>query len=111
MSVSLGVRSGVLSWGPPGSDGGSAVTGYVLRWREGAGGSWTLVSLGASARRYVFSGLVGGGYYQIKPSARNRAPGGGFQEGRWVVKSMQPCSAGQQVRMAAGDHVYCVSDS
>ncbi len=108
VSVSLGVRSGALSWGPPASDGGSPVVGYVLRWREGTSGEWTVVRLGASARRYEFTGLVGGGYYQIKLSARNRAPGGGggFQEGRRVVRSLQPCSAGERV-VASVSYVYC----
>ena len=106
--VSLGVRSGALSWGPPASDGGSPVVGYVLRWREGTSGEWTVVRLGASARRYEFTGLVGGGYYQVRLSARNRAPGGGggFQEGRRVVRSLQPCSAGERV-VASVSYVYC----
>ncbi len=63
--------------------------------------------MGASVRRYELSGLVGGGYYQVKLSARNRGSGGGFREGRGVVRSLRPCSVGERAA-AFGGFSYCV---
>ncbi len=95
-----------MIWAPPSDDGGSPVVGYVLRWREGTSGTWTEVQLEASARSYLFTNLVGGGYYQVKLSAKNTDPDGEPREGRPAIKGLNPCSVGQQI-LGGLSYVYC----
>ncbi len=106
VSVLVWVESATLIWAPPSDDGGSPVVGYVLRWREGTSGTWTEVQLEASARSYLFTNLVGGGYYQVKLSAKNTDPDGEPREGRPAIKGLNPCSVGQQI-LGGLSYVYC----
>ena len=69
-TVTAGSASLVASWSAPSGDGGSAVTGYVLRVLKGA----TLVktvSLPATARTATVTGLANGTGYAVTVAARN----------------------------------------
>ena len=76
-SVLAGVTGSGLTatWAPPASDGGSAVTGYDLRWSV-AGGSWTTLSDQMSP--VVLVGLAPGTAYEVQVRARNAAGAGGW---------------------------------
>ncbi len=104
VSVLLGVESATLVWSPPGDDGGSPVSGYLLRWRV-RGGDWLPprepLELNASVRYHVFTNLVGGGSYQVRLWAKNAVG-----EGDHVFKGVYPCSAGQQI-LRAISYFYC----
>ena len=63
----------VINWQAPASDGGSAVTGYVIERRTGFGSSWvkcaTVTSLETSC---VFYDLLEGTTYEYQVRAENR---------------------------------------
>ena len=64
-------RSAMISWTPPTSDGGSAITGYrVARTGYGTDQGWTAV-LPATARSQEFLNLSNGGAYTLSVRAIN----------------------------------------
>lgn len=77
-AVQDGATTATLSWSPPSSDGGSAITGY----RVTGGGTSTL--LAATARSHRFSGLVAGTTYSLSVQAVN-AVGTGAAAARSVT--------------------------
>jgi hypothetical protein len=72
-----------LSWSKPFNDGGSAVTGYAVLWREGTSVNPTEVPLGATTTSYTVSGLVNGGLYQFGVEATNSSGTG--PTGAWAT--------------------------
>ena len=70
LSASAGNRQVTLSWKPPTSNGGAAITKY--QYRRGSG-TWQDVSGGAAARRVTVSGLTNGTTYTFSVRAVNRA--------------------------------------
>ncbi|MGA1838633.1 fibronectin type III domain-containing protein [Herbiconiux sp. 11R-BC] len=71
VSVTPGDGSAVVTWGAPGDDGGSALTGYTLEYRAGAG-AWTTWTSAAVAPTTV-TGLANGTPYEFRVSATNGA--------------------------------------
>ena len=62
-----------VMWGMPADDGGSAITGYRVRYRT-SGGAWSApmaVEGGASATSYTMTGLTNGVGYEIQVWAVN----------------------------------------
>ncbi|MGR3914256.1 MAG: fibronectin type III domain-containing protein [Gammaproteobacteria bacterium] len=74
-----------LAWTAPANDGGDAITGYAVRWAEGAGSiSWVIPpgENGAATEstdiNYTLTGLKGGTTYEIQVAARNDAGTGAW---------------------------------
>ncbi len=88
-SVTPGVYSLVVSWSPPASDGGLAVTAYDLRYVETSvdkttDSNWTVLqdawTTGGGALRYTLTGLTGGTQYDVQVRAVNDAGTGPWSE-------------------------------
>ncbi|XP_072180962.1 twitchin-like [Diadema setosum] len=63
-----------LTWSPPRSDGGSAITGYVIERREPGRGSWTMVNRApVTDLSYTVPNLREGGEYEFRVIAENKA--------------------------------------
>ena len=62
-----------VMWGMPADTGGSAVTGYQVRYRMNGGGwsNWMTVAGGASATSYTMTGLTNGIGHEIEVRAVN----------------------------------------
>jgi hypothetical protein len=75
LSVSAGYASGSLNvwWEPPASDGGVAISDYVIQYRTSAGpGSWSTFSDGTStATGTTITGLSNGTAYDVQVAAVN----------------------------------------
>ena len=74
-----GVESGEvrLTWGPPASDGGSAVTDYAIEYALTGSAVWIVVDEEEStARSHTVSGLTNGTSYEFRVVAVNAAGAG-----------------------------------
>ena len=82
----------VVSWNAPASDGGSAITGYKVQWKEAAG-SWDtpadVSETTVTGKTYTITGLTDGLEYAVRviavndigdgpPSSEETCPGGGY---------------------------------
>ena len=67
-----------VMWGVPADDGGSAITGYQIRYRmeDGQWTNWMAVDGGASAMSYTIMGLTNGIGYDIEVRAVNSVDAG-----------------------------------
>ena len=67
-----------LSWTPPASDGGVAISGYQYQRRAGTGayGQWMPIPGGPSSGSYVVTGLTNGTRYGFRVRALNSNGGG-----------------------------------
>ena len=73
LTASVESESITVMWGMPADDGGSAITGYQVRYRM-AGGQWSgwmTVAGGASATSHTIMGLTNGIGYEIAVRAVN----------------------------------------
>ena len=77
LKTAAGNESALLSWTPPGDDGGAPVTGY--RYRRVGG---TTEDVGAEARRATVGGLVNGTEYSFEVWAVNRVGEGARSEAK-----------------------------
>jgi hypothetical protein len=71
-----------LSWQPPSSDGGAAITGYEVQWRGASSpcdSGWSSVAVVAGTSGNV-PGLVNGDRYCFRVRARNAAGWGPFSD-------------------------------
>ena len=73
LTVTSASETITVMWGMPADTGGSAVTGYQVRYRisEGAWRNWMAVEGGASATSYTIMGLTNGIGYEIAVRAVN----------------------------------------
>ena len=73
---------GTLSWTAPSSVGGSAITGYEYRQREGsaAWGSWTAIDNSANSTSYQVTGLDANTEYTFQLRAKNNAGSGLYSD-------------------------------
>ena len=60
-----------VSWSVPGLNGGPAITGYEVQYRQGAGGTWSDWRHGGSATTTTIGGLTADTEYQVRVRARN----------------------------------------
>ena len=66
----------LVSWRKPGSDGGSPLTDYNIRYRPGTGGPWTQLSFVDNVTGIRLLGLTNGQSYQVQVQAVNaQGPG------------------------------------
>lgn len=73
LSAVRGDSSITLSWTAPASNGGSAITDYVVQHSNNSGSTWTTFSDGTStATSATLTGLdAGGGFYSLRVAAVN----------------------------------------
>lgn len=69
-------RSLTVSWGPPETDGGSPVIGYVVAYRVSGSAAWSQSS--TAAKSLVVAGLVNGTTYEVRVAAVNARGAGPF---------------------------------
>lgn len=69
-----------VTWSAPGSDGGAAISDYIVEWRESAGpGAWNTFADGTStATTAMVTGLTNGTSYDFRVAAVNVAGTGAF---------------------------------
>jgi hypothetical protein len=70
----------VVTWSAPGSDGGAAISDYIIQWRESSGpGAWNTVADGTStATTATVTGLTNGTGYDFRVAAANVAGTGAY---------------------------------
>lgn len=76
-----GPRNVALTWTAPASDGGSAITDYVVEYKVSTGSTWVVVADGISTNASALvTGLVAGTAYVFRVKAVNNisASGGGY---------------------------------
>lgn len=66
-----------LTWAAPASNGGAAITGYVVEWTP-AGGSAETVNTGSATASYTKTGLTNGTAYTFRVAATNAAGQGQY---------------------------------
>lgn len=72
LAATVGDRSVALSWSPPSSDGGSAITDYVIEYKLTTGGVWSTFSDGVNTLTSVdVTGLSNDNSYDFRVSAVN----------------------------------------
>jgi hypothetical protein len=76
----------VVRWATPTSNGGSAITGYVVRTYAGGSVDRT-IEVAASARSVTIRGLVPTGPYLVRVQAVNAAGGGTWSASSGVVRA------------------------
>lgn len=74
LTVTYGNASAALSWTAPASDGGAAVSDYVIEYRASSASSWTTANDGVNTNlAYTVSGLTNGTLYYFRVAAKNVA--------------------------------------
>ena len=103
LSVTPADGSVELIWSEPSSDGGSAVTGYVVLHRETGAGedAWAEESTGADARSHTIADLTNGHAYDLRVAATNAAGGGAWASAGPVTAGAPGAPA--DVRVTPGD--------
>jgi len=72
LAVTIGDRSVDLSWSSPISNGGSAITDYVVQYKLSSGGVWAIFSDGVSTSTFVtVTSLSNDNSYDFRVSAVN----------------------------------------
>lgn len=72
LAITIGDTSVALSWSPPNSNGGVAITDYVIEYKLSSGGVWAVYADGASdATSATVSGLANDTSYDFRVYAVN----------------------------------------
>ncbi|MGR3913340.1 MAG: fibronectin type III domain-containing protein [Gammaproteobacteria bacterium] len=104
-NVRIGSVDGALdlSWAAPANNGGSAISGYRVRWAAGADSTTWInparadgegVSGGASTLTYTVRGLSNGSTYAVQVAALNAAGTGDWSESPGAVPAGPPAAPG-----------------
>ena len=86
-----------VSWSPPSSDGGAAVTGYkVGRCYTGCGtdSNWTVKTLNTNGTTTDVTGLTNGTAYQVRVAAVNRSGTGSWSDTATKTPADEPDAPG-----------------
>ena len=84
-----GDTEAALSWTAPSSDGGAAITGYVIEYTP-SGGSATTVSTGVTSTSFTLSGLTNGTAHSIRVAAVNSVGQGSYSSSVSVTPGVVP---------------------
>ncbi len=100
LDLSVGDERATASWREPSDDGGSAVTGYRLRWRTGTE-DWRFAD--TTTTTYTATGLSNDETYEFQVRARNLAGDGNWSAAETVVPvaGAQAQAASQQSAAAS----------
>ncbi|WP_236120607.1 fibronectin type III domain-containing protein [Cellulomonas palmilytica] len=95
VKVARGNASATLTWSPPASNGGAAITAYAIQYRaKSATTGWTTWRVGptasASARTLKVTGLKNGSYYQLRVAARTQLGDGAWSTSVAVTPATKP---------------------
>ena len=112
LTVSVAAGNGQLTatWTAPGSNGGSAITGYKVQWKSGSESfdSSREHTTGASASAYAITGLTNGAEYTVRVIAVN-AVGDGPPSDRKTGTPVGPPDAPPNVQAGSGHQQLTVS--
>jgi predicted phage tail protein len=78
LSAAGAQRAAKLTWRAPWSNGGAAISDYVVQRSTDGGRTWRTVRDGVSVRRVTIYGLTSGRRYSFRVSAQNRAGRGAW---------------------------------
>jgi len=108
-SVATTVESGQtsVSWVAPASDGGDAITGYIVERSTNGGASWTTVTT-TMATSFVASGLSNGTTYIFRVTARNSV-GSGLPSAMSVVTPATLATAPTNISISTGNGLLSFS--
>jgi titin len=97
-----------LSWSPPLTNGGSAVTGYEVAYRDETSSEWTILEVAADATTTVVDGLTNGVGYVLRVRAVTDVGDGDWSATMAATPVTAP-SAPPGIAVAAGDTTVTVS--
>jgi Ca2+-binding RTX toxin-like protein len=106
--VAQGAGDGVasVSWSAPASDGGAAITDYVVEYSADGGSSWFVFADGTStSTSATVTGLLNGMGYVFRVSAVNSAGAGSVSVVSAMVAPWWPAPAGCTIVGTPGDDV------
>jgi cyclophilin family peptidyl-prolyl cis-trans isomerase len=114
-----GVASGVpvngrvnLSWTAPASNGGAAITDYVVQFSSNNGTNWTTFNDGTSvATSTVVTGLTNGTNYVFRVASVNSAGAGVFSAASAVVTPRSVFAVGAEIGVGSAPIVRLVNAS
>ncbi len=98
-----------LSWTAPGVDGGSAITGYTVRYSSDDGGSWTTAATGVVETTLDVTGLTNGTGYVFEVRATNAAGDGDWSARTAAITPYTLPGAPTAVAGVGGDTLATVS--
>lgn len=97
LSSTAGNAQVPLTWTAPASNGGSAITGYVVEWTP-SGGSATTVNTGSATASYTKTGLANGTAYTFRVAAINSVGTGPYSSSVTVT----PVAASSLLAVVSG---------
>ena len=83
-----------VSWNEPSDNGGSAIDGYDVEWRQGTEGDWTELDHTGLVRSAVITGLTNGQEYQVQVRANNSVASGNWSGTSLATPSTTPAQVG-----------------
>ncbi|MCY4023677.1 MAG: fibronectin type III domain-containing protein [Anaerolineaceae bacterium] len=98
LTLTAGDASVEASWSAPADDGGSALTGYRLRWRTGTE-EWRSADTAADVTTYTATGLTNGDAWEFQVRAVNQAGAGDWS----AAETATPLAGAQALANAAAD--------
>ncbi|MYG93833.1 MAG: family 20 glycosylhydrolase, partial [Acidimicrobiia bacterium] len=78
LTATAGAGEVVLSWSVPTNDGGNAITGYQVRYREEGAGGWSTHSHSGMTRTATVINLTAGTVYEFRVRATNAIGNGAW---------------------------------